>query len=283
MKKGTKFFVFGGLISLLAGGMIMLITGCIGGLGMFRTIATRYTIHTHNNHQYSFWFWDDYDLDDFVALTGEEEIDLSAHDIHSLYVDVDGVELNIEKREDGGDGVVSLAVTRGIGIDTEYSVENGILAIKSKDEWFSSNGEITIYIPRDMEWDMVELYIGAGTADIEDLRTKKLHVSVGAGEASLENVKATEELSASVGMGELEFNGAADCNMDISCGMGQIRLEFEGKADYDDYDYDINCSAGNVEIGHMNFAGIGVRRTIDNHGEKHVNVDCGMGNVEIHF
>ena len=38
-----------------------------------------------------------------------------------------------EKREDGGGGVVSLAVTRGIGIDTEYSVENGILAIKSKD------------------------------------------------------------------------------------------------------------------------------------------------------
>lgn len=281
MKKGIKIFLFGGLISLLAGGMIMIITGCIGGVGMFRTIASRYPFHTHNNHHYTFWSWNDYDFDDFVVFTGKEEFNLSDQDIHSLYVDVDGVELNIASREDGNRDVVGLEVT-GIGIDTEYSVENGILVIKSRDEWFSSNGEITIYIPRNMEWDMVELYIGAGTADIEDVRTEKLYISVGAGEATLENVKATEELSASVGMGQLEFNGTADCDMDISCGMGQIQLDFEGKAYYDDYNYEINCAAGNVEIGNMNFAGVGVR-TIDNNSGKHVNVDCGMGEVEISF
>lgn len=282
MKKGTKFFVFGGLISLLAGGMIMLITGCIGGLGMFRTIATRYTFRIHNNHHDTFWFWNDYDLDDFVVFTGEEDFDLSDHDIHSLYVDVDGVELNIESREDGKEDAVRVEVS-GIGIDTQYSVENGILAVKSKDKWFSSNGEITVYIPRGMEWESVELYIGAGTADIEDVRAEKMYISVGAGEASMENIKAVEELSASVGMGQLEFNGNAECDMNISCGMGQIQLEFEGMSYYDDYNYDVNCAAGTVEIGYISFGGIGVRRTIDNNSNKLINVDCGMGQVEITF
>lgn len=282
MKKGTKFFVFGGLISLLVGGMIMLITGCIGGIGMFRIIATRYVFYSHNDHHYTFWNGNDYELDDFITFTGQEEFNLSTDDIHSLYVDVDGVELNIERREDGREGVVGLEV-KGIGVDTEYGVENGILVIKSKDEWFASGGEITVSIPHDADWDVVELYIGAGTADIEDVRAKELYVSVGAGEASLENVKATERLFASVGMGQLELNGIADCDMDISCGMGQIQLEFDGISYYDDFNYDVNCAAGNVEIGYISFGGIGVRRTIDNNSDKQINVDCGMGEVQINF
>ena len=72
-------------------------------------------------------------------------------------------------------------------------------------------------------------------------------------------------------------------DMEISCGMGQIQLELNGKAHYEDYNYDISCAAGNVEIGHMNFAGVGVKRTIDNNSGKHVDVDCGMGEVEISF
>ncbi len=283
MKKGTKFFVFGGLIGLLAGGMIMLITGCIGGLNMFRTIATRYTFRINNGRYYTFWSWDGHDLGDFTAFTGEEEFDISANDIHSLYVDVDGVELNVERYESGERDGVGLAVTKGVGIRTEYNVENGILAIRSKDEWLSSVGEVTIYVPGDMEWDTVELCVGAGTADIEDIRAKKLSVSVGAGEVSLENAKVTEELIASVGMGQLDFDGAADCNVDISCGMGQIRLDFEGKSRYEDYDYEISCAAGNVEIGQMNFAGVGVKKTIDHNSGKRINVDCGMGEVEISF
>lgn len=282
MKKGTKIFVFGGLISLLAGGMIMLITGCIGGLGMFRTIATRYTFYLHNDYHGIFWPWDGHDPGNFADLSGEEEFNVIADDIHSLYVDVDGVELNIENYEGGKDGA-GLVVTKGIGLRTEYSAENGTLAIRSKDEWLTSAGEVTIYIPQGMEWDKVELYVGAGTADIEDIRARKLSVNVGAGEASLENARVTETFTASVGMGQLKFDGVTDCDMEISCGMGQIQLELNGKAHYEDYNYDISCAAGNVEIGHMNFAGVGVKRTIDNNSGKHVDVDCGMGEVEISF
>lgn len=283
MKKGTKFFVFGGLVSLLAGGMIMLITGCIGGLGMFRTIATRYTFYIHNDHHDTFWSWDGHDFDDFMAYTGEEAFAIPADDIHSLYIDVDGVELKIERCESGERDGIGLAVTKGIGIKTEYSVQNGALAIKSRDEWLSSVGEVTVYVPRDMEWDTVELYVGAGTADVEDIQAKRLSVNVGAGEASLENIKVTEAFAASVGMGQLDFGGIADCDMDLSCGMGQINLDFEGRSYYEEYDYDINCAAGNVEIGNMNFAGIGVRKTIHNSGDKRITVDCGMGEVEISF
>lgn len=282
MKKGTKFFVFGGLICLLTGGMIMLITGCIGGFSMFRTIATRYTFYIHNNHHDTYWSWNDHDFDDFVVFTGEEEFDLSDQDIRSLYVDVDGVELNIQSREDGKENSVRVEVS-GIGIDTQCGAEDGILVVKSKDGWFSSNGEITVYVPRGMEWNSVILSIGAGTADIEDVQAQKMYISVGAGEVSVENVKAEEELSASVGMGQLKFNGNAECDMNISCGMGQIQLEFEGKSYYDDYNYDVNCAAGNVEIGHINIGGIGVRKTIDNNSDKLINVDCGMGQVEIYF
>lgn len=281
MKKGTKFFVFGGLISLLVGGMIMIVTGCVGGAGMFRTIAARYTFYIHNDHYHRLWSWDD--NDDFDDFTGEEEFDLSALDIHSLYVDAGGVELNIKEDESGRSDAIGLVVTRGIGIDTEYSVENGVLAIRSKDEWFPYDGEITIYVPGDMQWESVELNVGAGVADIESIHTKKLFVNVGAGEIDLENAVVTEEFTASVGMGQLTYDGDADCNVDLSCGMGQIELELEGRARYEDYNYDIDCAAGNVQVGRLQLAGLGMERRIDNHSSKNIRIDCGMGEVEISF
>lgn len=287
MKKGTKFFVFGGLIGLLVGGMIMIITGCVGGAGMFRTIAARYTFYIHNDHHHKFWSWDEFwswdDDDGFIDFTEEKEFDISAHDIHSLYVDAGGVELNIEEDESGRSDAIGLVVTRGIGIDTEYRVENGVLTVRSKDEWVPYDGEITIYVPGGMQFESVELNVGAGVADIEGIHTKRLFVNVGAGEVDLEDAVVTEEFTASVGMGQMKYDGAADCNVDLSCGMGQIELGFEGRARYEDFNYDIDCAAGKVEIGQLHFAGLGMEKRIDNHSNKNIRIDCAMGEVEISF
>lgn len=319
MKKSTRFFVVGGLLSILAGGIIMLVTGCIGGISMMHTIATEYTYSGWNfGHGYwSFGYhgvehYDDYFDDDHfggnhhdgthhdsITENGSVNLDEIEDDIHSLLIyGIDGVDLDIiqENSQD-----VKLLSVQGVGI--EYVVDGGRLVIRSKygNGLFSEGGKIVLSVPEDMYWEDVDIEFDAGELDMEGIHARKIALKVGAGEASVDRIEAEKmeisvgagevkaekmEISGdaviSVGLGNVEISGVVDGSMDFSCGMGNI--EFEGKnSAYDDYNYDISCAAGNVEIDHSRFSGFAFDRQIDNHSHKDMNIDCGMGNVSVSF
>ena len=44
-------------------------------------------------------------------------------------------------------------------------------------------------------------------------------------------------------------------NLEADCGIGNIDLDINGKES--DYDYEISCSAGEVDIGDSSYSGIG--------------------------
>lgn len=299
MKHSTRFFVVGGLLSILAGGIIMLVTGCIGGISMMHTIATEYT-YSGWNFGHGYWrSYHDGTHHDSITEKGSVNLDENENEIHSLLIyDIDGVDLDIIQ-ESSRD--VKLLSVQGAGI--EYGVDDGRLIICSKygNGWFSQGGKIVLSVPEDMYWEDVDIEFGAGELDMEGICANKIALKVGAGEASVERVEAGEmkisvgagevdaekmkiygDIAVSVGYGAVDFSGTVDGSLDFSCGMGNI--EFEGKKGiYDDYNYDISCAAGNVEIDNFRFSGLAFERYIDNHSHKEINVDCGMGNVSVSF
>ena len=132
----------------------------------------------------------------------------------------------------------------------------------------------------DMKVDNMQASIGAGQLLMEDMDIGWLEVSLGAGELRADDV-TVQTLSASIGAGNMEFSGAINESADISCSMGNVSMELEGEKQ--DFNYQLSCVAGNMDIDGDSFAGAAMDRTINNGADKYMDIDCSMGNVEVDF
>lgn len=122
--------------------------------------------------------------------------------------------------------------------------------------------------------------IGAGQLLLEDMALGTLDMSLGAGELGAESV-TVEHLIASIGAGNMDFSGGIYGSADISCSMGNVSMELEGSQA--DFNYQLNCVAGNMEIDGNSYSGAAVDHTVDNGAAKFMEIDCSMGNVEVTF
>lgn len=122
--------------------------------------------------------------------------------------------------------------------------------------------------------------IGAGRLSMEEMALGSLELSLGAGELETEDV-TVENLVASIGAGNMDFSGGIYRSAEISCSMGNVSMELEGEKE--DFNYQLNCVAGNMEIDGESYVGAAVERSIDNGAAKQIKIDCSMGNVEVDF
>lgn len=163
----------------------------------------------------------------------------------------------------------------------------------------SNKVEVTIAIPKDTVFDEVDLTTNAGEIEFShNISAAKIRLELDAGELTAEKIISDGELSVKVGAGDLKISEFAaeslkvDCGMgqanlsgdiledaDVDCGMGQITLELRGSRD--DYDYDISCGLGSVDVNGENYSTLSVDKEIDNDAGRNVKVSCGMGEVEI--
>ena len=126
----------------------------------------------------------------------------------------------------------------------------------------NSNASLVIIIPRDMEFEKVDLEIGASEATISDLKADKLKVAVGVGEATLRKLEVKE--------------------LDAEAGVGQLNIELVGKEE--DYSYDLDCGIGAIVIGDNSYGGFGTSHNVNYPDAKcHMDIECGVGEVKVTF
>ena len=63
--------------------------------------------------------------------------------------------------------------------------------------------------------------------------------------------------------------------------MGNAELYLDGCME--DYNYEIECATGNVEIDDESFSGLAAERVINNDADAVMNIECSMGNVTVGF
>lgn len=182
-------------------------------------------------------------------------------------------------------------------------LEDGVLYIKSvrpsnlTEE--IKNSRITLYLPEDCRLTVMEVSLGAGQLKMKEQQLEYMEAEIGAGQLLMEDVEATameislgageviaekvslNTLQAEIGAGNLEFSGTIQEGAEIECSMGNVSMKLKG--DKLDYNYDLNCVAGNMEIGGDKFSGAAVEKEIDNGAEKYIDIECSMGNVEVDF
>ena len=77
-------------------------------------------------------------------------------------------------------------------------------------------------------------------------------------------------------------DGTVEKEVDIDCGAGSVTLNLEGKVE--DYNYELDSSAGSIEIGEdIDLGGLSTEKSIDNGSKRTIEISNGAGSVEIRF
>lgn len=175
---------------------------------------------------------------------------------------------------------------------------NKVYIEEEKRSWFSKNeeGDMIIYIPKDLEMYKIEINTGAGKIEIEDLNTEQLSLELGAGETIINNISVTEECNIDGGAGKISVNngtikdldldmGIGETNLivelmgknEINAGIGNLNIELQGNKE----DYKIQADKG---IGSIKIKGNEqINASVYGNGNNSIEIDGGIGNIDIDF
>lgn len=208
----------------------------------------------------------------------------------------------VVKEKDEDDGMIDIYVQGKGGCDyllkgDTFYVE-GFKGFKTIGSDLSEN-VITMVIPAGVQFEEIDVEVGAGVMEIGGLHTRKMGANIGAGELLINGMEtgdfsaevgvgrieafgmASGDVSFMVGMGEGLYEGAVSGNIDLECDMGNLELSLKEREE--DFNYEIESSVGNVRIGGSEFSGLATERKVDHGAYRECKVECSVGNIDIKF
>lgn len=310
MKKFTKGALITCLVLFLTG--IIVIIGGVASAGPkafqdgFDSLRNSNWFHI-NGWNWDLHFGDGDEWDSSTIFKGEtKDYAYDKSTVHTVVVDSAYGKVDIKEADTDQ---INVKVT-GKRTSTKYSciLENGELILKGEHKSKLVNIgdgnalEILITVPKETNLKLLKLDFYAGevfvdlpTSDLDDsdfnvdagkltvsnLNSTKLVIDIGAGEMDGDHLKC-ETAVIDCGMGETDIdNFSVTKKLDASVGMGEITLNMNGKRN--DYNYEISCGMGNLQVGDQSYSGLSNDATIDNDAQADVKLDCGMGNLEVNF
>ena len=222
---------------------------------------------------------DDYDDSEDYARAEDEE-DGTVYQLKYQPAKLD-IELKYDDLilEEGDSFCVRVYDDSGKNVTVKESSDT--LKVKSTKK-LSKNRKVCISYPEDVKLQELEIEMGAGTVYLNrDIETEKLSVEMGAGEFESKNPVTAREADLEIGTGST-FADLSARKTDGECGLGELDLTLTGTQE--DYNYDLECGVGNLDVGSDSYSGLGREKTISNKGaDRKLDLECGMGNVSVNF
>lgn len=160
--------------------------------------------------------------------------------------------------------------------------------------------KITVILPEGFVAEEADLKVGAGTLKADELNAVEGEFKVDAGEMNIEKLSVSEKSEYNVGTGEMTLQNTdinditVDCGVgyvridgsvagenSIKCGIGNVELLLNG--DNRDYNYDVTCGIGQVDIDGRNYSNISGKYTSNDSADSSLNLDCGIGKISVDF
>ncbi len=137
----------------------------------------------------------------------------------------------------------------------------------------------------ELDSEKIDITIGAGkmendTGNAALLKANDMKLDIGAGQMALDGIE-TRKLDVECGAGQMDLSDVTAQDIDAECGIGQIAMSMNGSEK--DYDYEIDCGIGQVVVGSSKYGGLGSSKSIRNGGSRRMNIECGIGEIEISF
>lgn len=201
------------------------------------------------------------------------------------------------------DGVIDIQIS-GKGRCDYYVKGNTFYVEGFKDiKWYEYNdldeNRIEIWVPLGSSFEKLEAETGAGMMEISNIEVRKIDAEIGAGMLYL-NEMDIEKLSVDVGAGQMEASnvtardaelnvGLGEClytgnitgKLEAECSMGNMELALTGSET--EHNYEIECGAGNIEIGSFSVSSLAAEKKINNNADSKFDIECSMGNITITF
>lgn len=301
MKKFTKISLV--LSGLFAGiGILLILIASIMGAGFhtLRQMAIDGSFHLWNWHVGENGFY--YSSSDDDLERGEQGSSFDSGEVENLVLEVGQAEILFADLNESDK--ITVQLENGVKSKYSCSLEDGTLTVRYVLKHHSAiqgGAVITIGIPEGMTFDTMDFDIGASSLEINasNFSCSALKMDVGAGDMDAEYLNVTDKMDLTLGVGDVDISDGAfgelrlECGLGVlnlggavsgdvtaHCGMGEIDLELRG--DENDYDYDLSCGMGSLEVNGSSYGGIGGSKTIRNEGAtKRMKLQCGMGNVEV--
>lgn len=305
MKKGTKFLLIGGTLLTILGILIIVAGVSVIGPATFSKMVERgdfaVSMNNKNIDLFGFGIYEKGAGEENVILGEEARTLAKADEVKKIRVDLGGGILEILQSGEYEDYTIKY---EGKNSGCRYMIDEGILEIDNTSLWRKlvhddNQGRIILYVPKDADVEKLDIELGGGEMKVQNIRvtdanidlgagilticdfvSEKLKVEIGAGEVNIKDSK-TDDLSVDVAMGEIVYQGELLRDADVTCSMGEITLVLAGNKE--DFNYSVDCSAGDVQIDKVSYSGLGVEQKVKNGAEKNIEVDCSMGNVNICF
>lgn len=146
-----------------------------------------------------------------------------------------------------------------------------------------SDRQILLQYPKGTKFEDTSIEVAAGTVEMQsDFQTEDLDIEVVAGEFTNNGQISTESADISVGTGNVELQNLKVTDLEGDCGVGNMSLGIAGSEK--DYNYEISCGAGCIQVGDNSYEGLGHDESVSNAGATgDMDLSCGIGNMEISF
>lgn len=314
MKKFAKISAVIAVIMIILGGAVFVAAGLCGGFRSVRDMAYRnelswnwgnlqidlwgkggiFYIGTQNN-QYRDGEWNE--ANEYEIPVGEES------GITSLYIQAGGGKIHFIRSE-------KEAITiQSEGMGCHVYEKNGTLHIEGAGTsvtWFGIGNhtldtiDMNIYIPEGMSFENVLVEFGGGEVDLGTLETNHLTLSAGAAHVQADKLTVHNLLQIELGAGEVKIKDAVLKHVETSVGAGSIEItgritgdltaetamgstEFVLYGKEEEHNYEIECMAGEMNVGDNSYAGLGAERTIRNGADSDFKLSCVMGEMSVKF
>ena len=284
MKKGTKRMLIAAGVFAVAG-----IGLCIGGISVAavetggnvfdqagqmildKDYPLAGLIHLGNTtYRSSDINWDEVE-GNTVDMEFASDLEISLKYDELLIQEYDGDKIRVDVADDGKNDIVARETSGKITITDTRSGN-----VKKKKL-------VKVSVPSGKEFDTVSLGVDMGTVDLEcNLNVQDFSVEVGAGEFSGYGNITAVNCDLQVGAGTIDIDQIDVQNLSADCGAGEIDLVVTGKEK--DYNYDLSCGMGNIDLEDSEYSGLGIEKNISNEGaNKEMVLECGMGEIDVEF
>ena len=160
--------------------------------------------------------------------------------------------------------------------------------------------KIILTVPENAILDSALFEFGAAEITMEEVTTKKLYVTVGAGALNADGLTAIERAKLNVGAGAFYADDVALANAELVCGVGEMNLagRFDGetvaecgvgsmelrvRGEQEDYRGELDCGLGEIEFGDITIDGSGKKSYGTSSAERRMDIKCGIGEVDVRF
>ncbi len=216
-----------------------------------------------------------------AAVKSENSTDCRVYDLKYQPVELD-IELRYDELdlEEGDSFSVKVYNDNGNKVTVKESADT--LKVRSTDRK-SKARKVCISYPKDVKLKKLDLEMGAGAVYINrEIQTEELNVDMGAGEFVGNVLVTAKDADLQIGTGSMTFNDLSAEKINGECGLGEMDLTVTGKEE--DYNYDLQCGIGNMDIGSDSYSGLGREKHISNaSADRKLELECGMGNVSVSF